>query len=328
MKILYAIQGTGNGHLARAGDVIPELMKHGDVDLFVSGAQADISLDYPVRFKSKGLSFYFGKSGGIDFIKTFKRNSSRDVYDEVKNFPIEEFDLVINDFEPITAWASQKKEIPCIGLSHQCALLSPLTPRPKYFDPVGEWVLQNYAPVKKWIGFHFNSFDSSIYTPVIRKEIRTSNPTQKSHYTVYLPAFDDKKLVPFLLKFKHIQWQVFSKHVKKPYHIGSISVFPVSKEGFSESMLSSKGVLCGAGFETPAEALFLRKKLFVIPMKSQLEQHYNAAALKNLGVPVAKSLKKTKTFEKIQTWLDTEQHIEVDYPDSTAAAVEHAIRLR
>ena len=93
-------------------------------------------------------------------------------------------------------------------------------------------------------------------------------------------------------------------------------------------MLSSKGVLCGAGFETPAEALFLRKKLFVIPMKSQLEQHYNAAALKNLGVPVAKSLKKTKTFEKIQTWLDTEQHIEVDYPDSTAAAVEHAIRLR
>ncbi len=25
MKILYAVQGTGNGHLARAGDVIPRL---------------------------------------------------------------------------------------------------------------------------------------------------------------------------------------------------------------------------------------------------------------------------------------------------------------
>ena len=79
MKILYAIQGTGNGHLARAEDVIPYLQEHGDLDLFVSGAQADIKLSYPVKYKSKGLSFYFGKSGGIDFLRTFKKNSSRDV---------------------------------------------------------------------------------------------------------------------------------------------------------------------------------------------------------------------------------------------------------
>jgi len=37
MKILYAIQGTGNGHLARAVDIIPELKKYGTLDLFVSG---------------------------------------------------------------------------------------------------------------------------------------------------------------------------------------------------------------------------------------------------------------------------------------------------
>jgi uncharacterized protein (TIGR00661 family) len=328
MKILYAIQGTGNGHLSRAGDVIPELMKHGDVELFVSGAQADITLSYPVQYTSKGLSFYFGKNGGVDFMKTFKRNRSRDVYDEVKNFPVEKFDLVINDFEPITAWACQKKEVPCVGLSHQCSLLSPSSPRPAYFDPVGEWILNHYAPVKKWVGFHFAPFDSSIYTPVIRKEIRNMKPSNKGHYTVYLPAYDDKKLVPILLKFKHVRWEIFSKHARKPYHIGQLSVYPVSKDAFSESLLSSAGVLCGAGFETPAEALFLRKKLFVIPMKSQLEQHYNAAALKQLGVPTTKNIKKTKALEKIQRWLDTEQRIEVDYPDTTAEAVAHAIRLR
>jgi UDP:flavonoid glycosyltransferase YjiC (YdhE family) len=32
MKILYAIQGTGNGHIARAFDVIPHLKRHGEVD--------------------------------------------------------------------------------------------------------------------------------------------------------------------------------------------------------------------------------------------------------------------------------------------------------
>ena len=39
MKILYAIQGTGNGHLSRARDIIPILQKKGDVDILVSGTQ-------------------------------------------------------------------------------------------------------------------------------------------------------------------------------------------------------------------------------------------------------------------------------------------------
>src|SRR3954463_15164345 len=102
MKILYAIQGTGNGHLARAEDIIPVLRTYGELDLFISGAQADIKLSYPVKYHSKGLSFFFGKAGGIDFFKTFKNNSTKEVYKEIKKFPVDKYDLVINDFEPIT----------------------------------------------------------------------------------------------------------------------------------------------------------------------------------------------------------------------------------
>ena len=58
MKILYAIQGTGNGHLSRAKDVIPALQKHADVDILISGIQADIDLSYPVKYRYKGLMFY------------------------------------------------------------------------------------------------------------------------------------------------------------------------------------------------------------------------------------------------------------------------------
>ncbi|HRX01304.1 MAG TPA: glycosyltransferase family protein, partial [Cyclobacteriaceae bacterium] len=140
MKILYAIQGTGNGHLSRAVDVIPELKKFGEIDLFVSGAQAEIELPYPVKFKSKGLSFYFGKKGGINFYKTFKKNSSKDVIHEINEFPVEDYDLIVNDFEPISAWAARKKKIKCVALSHQSALLSKKSPRPKSVDPFGEWI--------------------------------------------------------------------------------------------------------------------------------------------------------------------------------------------
>lgn len=326
MRILFAIQGTGNGHIARAEDIVPILRRYGDLDLFVSGAQADIKLPYPVKYKSKGLSFYFGKSGGIDFLKTFKHNSSKDVYKEIKKFPVEKYDFVINDFEPITAWACKKHDIPCVGLSHQSALLSPKVPKPKKIDPVGEWVIQNYAPTSPNVSFHFERYDKNIFTPVIRRAVRDSKVVSKEHYTVYLPAYDDKKLVPLLAKIPNVSWHVFSKHAKKAYHIGKLSVYPVNKEEFAESMTTCKGVLCGAGFETPAEALYLGKKLMVIPMKSQLEQHYNAASLKKLGVPVLKRMK-NKSLPKILNWLESDARVVVDYPNSTDEAVELAVKL-
>lgn len=326
MKILYAIQGTGNGHIARAEDIIPILQQYGELDLFVSGSQADIKLSYAVKYKSKGLSFYFGKSGGIDLLKTFKRNSSQDVYKEIKKFPVEKYDLVINDFEPISAWACRKKEIPCVGLSHQSALQSPLSPKPKSYDPVGEWILKNYAPVDKFVGFHFASFDKNIYTPVIRQRVREAEVKNKGHYTVYLPAYDDKKLVPLLTQLPKVKWHVFSKHTKKAYHVGKLSVYPVNNEEFTLSMASAAGVLCGAGFETPAEALYLEKKLLVVPMKRQHEQHYNAAALQQMGVPVLKKVKK-KHLDKIQSWIETDDRVTVQYSNIAEEAVERAMKL-
>ena len=326
MKILYAIQGTGNGHIARAEEIVPILSTYGKLDLFVSGAQADIKLSMPVKYKSKGLSFFFGKRGGIDFLKTFKNNSSKRVVAEIREFPVEKYDLVINDFEAITAWACHRREVPCFALSHQYSLLSPKVPKPKHFDPIGTWFLNNYAPVKEGVGFHFDSYDKNIFTPVIREKIRRTKATDDGHYTVYLPAYDDKKLVKLFLKFPGVQWHIFSRHITKPYHIGKISVFPVANEAFTLSMASSHGVLCGAGFETPAEALYLRKKLLVVPMKNQHEQHFNTASLKQLGVPAIKKVSK-KNLEKIEEWLETENRVEVHYEETARPSIERALNL-
>lgn len=326
MKILYAIQGTGNGHIARAEEIAPILSDYGKVDLFVSGAQADIKLSMPVKYKSKGLSFFFGKKGGIDFLKTFQNNSSKRVMREIKEFPVEKYDLVINDFEAITAWACHKRSVPCLALSHQYSLLSPKVPKPKHFDPIGTWFLNNYAPVSEGVGFHFASYDQNMFTPVIREKIRTTKSTDDGHYTVYLPAYDDKKLVKLFLKFPGVQWHIFSKHITKPYHIGKISVFPVNNEAFTISMASSHGVLCGAGFEAPAEALYLGKKLLVVPMKNQHEQHFNAASLKQLGVPAIKKVSK-KNLEKIEEWIDTEKIVEVNYKETARPSIERVLKL-
>ena len=105
----------------------------------------------------------------------------------------------------------------------------------------------------------------------------------------------------------------------------NVHIRPVNNDDFIESFIHCSGVLCGAGFETPAEALFLKKKLMVIPMKGQYEQQCNAAALKDMGVPVIKSLKR-KHIEKIRAWTEAKQVISINYPNSTERIINMIIR--
>lgn len=324
MKILYAIQGTGNGHISRARDIIPILQKNHEVDILVSGIDSDVHLPFPVKYRYQGLGFVFGKDGGIDMLETFKRNSLKVLFLEINALPVQIYDLVINDFEPVSAWACYQKEKPCIGLSHQMAVLNKKAPQPKHFDIVGKAVLKKYAPVSAEYGFHFQAYDTNIFTPVIRSEIREHHVRSFGHYTVYLPAYSDKRIIKVLSKCKNVEWEVFSKRSKKAYKHENIRIEPISNTEFVESMASSAGVLCGAGFETPAEALFMKKKLLVIPMQGQFEQQCNAAALKKMGVPVVKKLRK-KNVKKIDAWLESEKVVEVDYPTSTEAIVNNLL---
>ena len=325
MKILYAIQGTGNGHLSRARDIIPILQKKGELDILVSGIQADVELPYPVKYKFKGLSFIFGKKGGIDLVATYKKSNLKQLYKEIKSLPVENYDLVINDFEPVSAWACKMKKKDCIGLSHQAAVINKKSPRPKTKDLVGKAVLNNYAPVTASYGFHFGMYDKNIFPPVIRSQVRQAKPENKDHYSVYLPAYSDQRIIKVLGEIKDIRWQVFSKHSKKEYREKNIHIRPVNNDDFIESLIHCTGILCGAGFETPAEALYLKKKLMVIPMKGQYEQQCNAAALKDMGVPVIKSLKKKHT-DKIRAWITGKQVITVNYPNSTERIISMIIR--
>jgi len=226
--------------------------------------------------------------------------------------------------EPVSSWACVIRNKPCIALSHQAAVLSEGFPQTDETDKIGKLILQNYAPADFKYGFHFKSQGDNIFTPVVRQQVRNHQVTDNGHYTVYLPSYDDAALIEKLSGFPKIKWDVFSKHNKKKLVVDNIVIQPINNLLFTASMASSSGVLCGAGFETPAEALFLRKKLLVVPMKNQYEQQLNAAALKAMNVPVIKSLK-PKWDSVISEWLQNGQRVPVNYPDSTQEIVDRII---
>lgn len=326
MKILYAIQGTGNGHLSRAMEIIPVLQKNHRVDLLISGSHAELNLPFEVKYRFRGLGFIFGSNGGIDLIETYKKNHINVLLSEINSLPVEDYDLIINDFEPVSAWAAYLKNLNCISISHQAAVLNKMAPKPKEFDVIGKAVLKNYAPAKIKYGFHFKAYDDQIFTPIIRGQIRRKMVQNNGHYTVYLPAYNDERLMKVLRACENVQWHVFSKNSKQIVREKNVLIRPIDQDAFIDSLASSEGVICGAGFETPAEALYLGKKLMVVPMKGQYEQQCNAAALKEMGVPVLKSFKLNKV-DKILSWIETGQLITVNFPDETERIINNIIAV-
>jgi len=326
LRVLYAIQGTGNGHITRAKAIISALLKRASVDVLVSGMHAELKISYPIRYQFNGLGYKFGKKGGVDYFNTWWHGDVPKFLKEVQSLDLSSYDLVISDFEPISAWASRKQHIPCVGLSNQCTLLNDSIPKPKSKRNYrfARYVLKNYAPVDFCYGFHYQSLSDNIFTPIIRDEVRDLHISNEDHYVVYLPFYHDKKITRALSHFRGQKWIVFSKHSKKYYRERNIDVLPISDSRFTEEMASAKGIICGAGFGLTSEALFLGKKLLVVPMKNQFEQHCNALSLNKLGVDSVKSLK-PRWRKNIQYWLNKESAIQMHYPNQTQEIVDRIL---
>lgn len=320
MKILYAVQKTGNGHLARAQEIIPILKNYGEVDILTSGSQSQINLDFDVAYDLKGVSLFYGSNGNVSFFKTFFKNNYFQFIYQILKLNIYKYDLIINDYEPISAWACKLKGGNIVSLSHQSSLFFDETPKPKKINWFSWIIFKKYAPVTKKYGFHFEEYNENIFSPVIRKKVRDLKTSDLGNYVVYLPSYSDIKIIKELKKTS-ANWTIFSKHTKASYTAHNCTVYPIDENEFLISLANCSGVLCNAGFELPSEALFLKKKLFVIPIKKQIEQECNAVALKKIGVLTSKKI----DSNLIEMWTLSNRIIPIDYSNTIENIIEGII---
>ena len=322
MKIFYAVQATGNGHISRAMELLPHLQQYGDVDIFLSGNNSDLSLDAPVKYRSKGLSLYYNCHGGLDFWKVFRGYEPFRIKQEINHLPVEKYDLIINDFDYITAAACAKKKIPSINFGHQASFQSVHTPRPSTKSTAGEWILKNYAKATQYIGLHFKAYDDFIFTPVIKKEILEAEPSDGNYITVYLPSYCEPQLTEIFQAFPDIRFEIFCSDIIQPKRLGNIYFLPVNKALFNQSFIHCSGIITGGGFETPAEALQLGKKIITIPIRSQYEQQCNAAALKQLGILRLKSI--DADFKNhLYNWMNEGKVLKMDYSQTIPHCMDY-----
>ena len=116
------------------------------------------------------------------------------------------------------------------------------------------------------------------------------------------------------IEVKNIKFEIFSD-VKRNMMIKNCVIKKIQKDSFEESLRNCHGVISAAGFQTPSEALFLGKKLMVIPIKGQYEQECNVESLKRMGVF-------TGDINNIHQFIFNSDTIKVNWKDSSDEIVK------
>lgn len=309
MRILYGVQGTGNGHITRARAMQPVFArKHVQVDYLFSGRDRSALFDMEAfgDFQHReGLTFAV-EQGRIKLLQTARQLKARQFLRDVRELDLGGYDLVLTDFEPVTAWAGKRAGIPVIGTGHQYAFHYRV-PVAGY-NPVSALVMKHFAPVDIALGFHWHHFGQPILPPLFEPPLAA---VPSGRIIVYLPFENTAAVCGWLARFPQQDFALFT-----PKPITSlwphIAIHPLSHAAFKQELAAGAGVICNTGFELISEALQLGKKILTKPLRGQMEQMSNARALQQLGLA---QVMMQMDDAALRAWLTAPPPEPVRYPD-------------
>lgn len=329
LKILYGICGLGNGHAMRQLPLLEELAAR-DTNLFLFAYSQSHTFFKPwaearrIPLAEVAVPFTVTTAEGVDeeATRTHPANLNR-------NFAIPNAaahaavthhfgrpDLVITDYEPISAQFAYQHNVPLITLDQQSKFLltgNTLPPTLNGFSPTEEITrLRHFFPhathrlACSFFKVEGTGTNVTIIPPTLRPCIQNlmlksaKNPT----FTVYITgtngSLELSSLTQTLATFPSVRFNVFTRANlgALPPHI---TLHQPEESTFLQSLSISHGIITSAGHSLLSEAMFLGLPVLAIPT-AIYEQHLNATIIQQEGAGEA-ALALTPTL--LEKFIDT-----------------------
>ena len=281
MKILYGVQGTGQGHISRARAMAAALSSYPvDVTWLFSGRPRDGLFDMGIfgEFEHRhGLSFTT-RAGSLRYWETAINNNLPRFLREARELDLSSYDILVCDYEPVLARAARQQRRKLVGIGHQYAF-GPETPKAGA-SWLQQQIMRRFAPVDVPIGLHWHPYGNNVLPPIL--DLPKLPVERGEHLLVYLPFEDQDTVTELLQKFPGHKFVQYSPALSEEIRDNVVRL-KADISGFKRHLAGCAGVICNSGFELISECLQWRKPVLTKPLEKQMEQHSNALALHQLG---------------------------------------------
>lgn len=295
-RIVYGVSGEGSGHTSRALSVLPHLVEQGHFVKVVAYDRSyrDLKDRFDV-FETEGLTIG-QEDNEVSIRKTITENLARVPRGHRRSVELKETlfkkfrpDVVITDFEPMTAYLANYFEVPLVTLDNQHRMRYMDLEVPSRLGPgmhLTRAIIRAMIPrpdVSLVTTFHFSPVTNGrtfCFPPLIRDKIQRAAVSRKDHIIVYFTK-EYRGFINRLRDFERERFLVYGQGVEG--REGNLLHMPFSREGFVKDLASCRAVIGSAGFTLITEALQLKKPYLALPTRGQFEQELNAAMLDRLG---------------------------------------------
>ena len=320
LRVLFAVQGEGRGHMTQALAVAEMLRRAGHEvcgvlvgrshfrplpTFFETGIGAPIiPFESPTFVTSKGeAGFRVGATVGhiVAGVPRY-RSGFRTIHRTLREL---EPDLVVNFYESLVGLytAAMRPRVPVVAVGHQFMFL-----HPSYRHAASRPVASALARFWTWLSSRgaasrlaLSLYDApslpaqgiEVVPPVLRDRVfelaRTAHASGdgQPYLLVYLL---EAKMADGLRAWceanpdvrVHCFWDQ-SAEGEQVQHGPSLTFHGLSGDRFLRMMAGAAGVVCTAGFESVSEAFLMGKPLLMVPVPNHFEQQWNAADAASLG---------------------------------------------
>ena len=300
MRIVYGCNSQGQGHLGKAAVLVPLLEARGhEVRVISSGPTPPPAYRFTWHQHVAGL-VYAIENGHADVGRTLRHwlQSSPALLHSLRTLRrlVADFrpDLIISDFEPLTA--SPLLDPPCevVSVCRQVALLDPAVPTPAptstHAHLVRTMIRLFTLGADRKHGYHYAPTSHRCVPPIIRPELFSLRPTAGDHILIYNHHFADGGEAERLIAWasdRRVPVRAYGFEDMPRGQAGYVRFQPTSRQQMLLDMASSRGVMTTAGLTTPAEGFLLGKPVCVVPLPDQWEQTANAIHLEDAGMAAA-----------------------------------------
>jgi uncharacterized protein (TIGR00661 family) len=320
-RFVFAVQGEGRGHLTQAialfrilqeqGHTVSCVIVGGDAkrelpDFFRKKINAPIirveSMNFSMNPSQKSVNQAKSLLFNLIRLRTFHKSLRiiRDLIDEYNPH------VVINLYEPLMALYTlcYPRSFRIISIAHQNIYLHREFRFPGGFR--GQALLLKYYTRFLTLGSErilalsmyplSRSHDRRLIVcpPILRHELFDKTASDEGFLLIYLFSSGFMKdIISWHRKNPDVRLAVFTDNRDvKERHKGvyrvdeNLCFHSLSDEKFLDMMSKCTALVCTAGFESVCEAMYLGKRIMMVPLQGQFEQYCNARDTERIGAGI------------------------------------------